>query len=195
MHVRHIATATIVAGLLSSSVAFAQKIDPAFTKARADRNAALRTGDKATFDKYTSEKFIVTDPTGRVENKAERGARVVPPATPPQGQPAPLEDDKVTPLTKDVYALTWHATQGGARMHFMEIWVKEKGTWKAAAVQVSRIAPPAPAGGGEGRRGEGGGGREGGREGGGGGEGRRGGGGGRRGGGEGGGGREGGGRE
>lgn len=158
MRLRYAATAAVVIGVFLASVASAQQIDPAFTKARAERTQALRVGDKAVFDKLTSDTFIVTDPTGRVENKAERGARVVPPANPPQGQPAPLMNEKITPYNNgNAIVLTWQAMQQGNPTHFLEVWVKEGGQWKVAAVQVSRPVPAEGRGEGGGRRGEGGG--------------------------------------
>lgn len=159
MRLRYVATAALVIGAISASVASAQQIDPAFTKARAERTQAMRAGDKATFDKLTADTFIVTDPTGRVENKAERGARVVPPANPPQGQPAPLMNEKIHPYNNgNAIVLTWQAQQQGQTAHFLEVWVKEGGQWKVAAVQISRPVPPAEGRGeGGGRRGEGGG--------------------------------------
>jgi ABC-type Fe3+-hydroxamate transport system substrate-binding protein len=159
MRLRNIAAAALVMGAVSAAGVSAQKIDPAFTKAREARTKALREGDKATFDKYTAETFIVTDASGRVENKAERGARVVPPANPPQGQPAPLMNEKITPYANgNVIVLTWQANQQGMPTHFLEVWVKEKGDWKVGAVQVSRPVPAGDGRGegrGEGRRGEG----------------------------------------
>jgi hypothetical protein len=134
---------------MSASIASAQA--PAeLTKARAERGAAMAAGDRAVFDKLTTEQFYVVDPTGRVENKAERGARVVPPTNPGRGGgPAPLINEKVSLYNNDMAVATWDANQGGAVTHFMEIWVKDGGQWKCAAVSLNR--PPAPAAGGEGR--------------------------------------------
>lgn len=155
MRLRYAATAALFIGAISASVASAQQIDPAFHKARQERTEALRVGDKATFDRLTAETFIVTDPTGRVENKAERGGRVAPPATPPPPAAVPpLANEKIHPYNNgNTIVLTWTAQQQGQTAHFLEVWVKEGGQWKVAAVQINRPAA--------------GGGREGGREGGG----------------------------
>jgi hypothetical protein len=76
MHRLHAATAVFVFVLGSTSVAFAQNVPADFIKARNERVEALAKGDKAGFDRLTASNFIVTDPTGRVENKTERGGRV-----------------------------------------------------------------------------------------------------------------------
>lgn len=138
---KYLASALFVLGLFSAGVVSAQSVDPAFQKARQERNAAMRTGDMDAFNKYTTDNFLVVDPTGRVENKQERGARVAaaknnPPPAGGGGQPQ-LLDEKI-----DVYGnsvvLNWHAPGPQAReMHFTEVWVKQDGTWKCATAHIS----------------------------------------------------------
>ena len=152
MRAMYVAATVLTASLISASMVSAQNVPAELTKARQERGDALAKGDRAVFDKLTTEQFYVVDPTGRVENKAERGARVVPPANPGRGGgPAPLINEKVSVYNNDMAVATWDANEGGAVTHFMEVWVKDQGAWKCAAVSVNR--PPAPAAGGEGRRG------------------------------------------
>lgn len=124
------ATALIV--LVSVSV-FAQTTDPEFQKARKARADAIRTGDQATFDRYTTENFTATGPSGAIENRAQRVARATR-AIPDNG--SALEEEKISPYG-DTIVLTWR--QGMNR--FLEVWVKDKGVWKVAAVQLTPIKP------------------------------------------------------
>ena len=126
--------------LVISTSAFAQQIDPEFTKAREARNEALATGDKATLERYTADTFIVTGPTGRVEDKAQRVGR----GDKPVGQnTAPREDETITPYGDDTIVLTWRqGNPRGGGMRFLEVWVEESGMWKAAAVQLTMIPNP-----------------------------------------------------
>ena len=144
MHRSFVATAAFVIGIVSASVASAQNMPADFLKAREERIAALANGDRAAFDRLTAANFIVTDPTGRVENKTERGARVVPPATPP-GVAAPREKETMAIYNNDTIVLRWSTSQGGATNHFTETWVKDGAQWKCATAHITRIAPAATA--------------------------------------------------
>jgi Domain of unknown function (DUF4440) len=123
--------------LVVASPALAQnKVDPEFLKARQGRIEALNKGDQAAFERYTADEFIVTGPTGAVENKAQRVAR----ANRAQQQPAAFEDEKITPYGDNTVILTWRQSgQGGGGTRFLEVWVKERGMWKVAAVQITPI--------------------------------------------------------
>lgn len=142
---RHfVATAALVIGLASASIASAQNVPADFIKARNERVDALAKGDKAAFDRLTAANFIVTDPTGRVENKTERGARVVPPTTPPPPA-APREKETMAMYNNNTVVLHWSTSQGGATNYFTETWVKDGAQWKCAAAHITRIAPAAAA--------------------------------------------------
>ena len=157
MRLSGVATAAVLAGVLSTSVAFAQDIPADLAQARAERREAMIRGNPAAYDKLTTAGFISVDQTGRVENKAERGARVVAPATPPQGPLAPPQrlNEHTTMYNNDMAVFFWQQTTPQGLQNFVETYVKENGQWKCAASSVS-LPVPAPAGGG-------GGGREGGR--------------------------------
>ena len=132
-----LSTAFVLVILTSAS---AQQIDPEFTKAREARTEALGTGDQAAFERYTADAFIVTGPTGRVEDKAQRVAR----ANKPAGQNAAArEDETITPYGDNTIVLTWgQGNPRGGGMRFLEVWVRERDTWKVAAVQLTLIPDP-----------------------------------------------------
>lgn len=137
---RLIVAAAVLIGFAFGSIASAQNVPADFVKAREERIAALASGDKAAFDRLTATTFIVTDPTGRVENKTERGARVVPPTT-PAGPAAPREKETMAMYNNDTVVLHWSTSQGGATNYFTETWVKDGKQWKCAAAHITRMAP------------------------------------------------------
>ena len=125
----------LLAVLVCASPAAAQQPDPEFTKARQARTDAIRTGDKATFDRLTTANFTATNPAGVRESHAERVGR----ADKPQGgggAPAALEEEMIS-VYGDTVVLNWKA--GNNR--FLEVWVKDRGTWKCAGVQITPIRP------------------------------------------------------
>ena len=150
----YVATAALVLAFACASVASAQNMPADFLKAWGERIDALATGDRAAFDRLTAATFVVTDPTGRVEDKAERGARVVPPATPPPAA-APREKETMAIYNNNTVVIHWSTSQQGATNYFTETWVKDGAQWKAAAAHISRIAPAAAGGAREGGRGRG----------------------------------------
>jgi hypothetical protein len=130
--------AALLITLVYISDGYAQKVDPEFVKARQARTQAIDKGDQATFERYTADEFIVTGPTGNVENKEQRVGR----ANKPLPQSATLEDEKITPYGDDTVILTWRQSQGQGGARFLEVWVKEQGSWKVAAVQITPIQAP-----------------------------------------------------
>lgn len=130
---RHVITTALIAFVLTPVLA-AQAIDPEFRKAREARTTAIRTGDQATFDRLTADNFTATGPTGVIENRTQRVGRATRPIV-DSGSP---EEEKITAYGDDTVVLTWR--QGATR--FLEIWVKERGAWKVAAVQLTPIQKP-----------------------------------------------------
>lgn len=164
MRLTSIASATLIAGVLSVSAATAQSLPADFVKARNERVEALAKGDRATFDKLTTDTFVVADAMGRVETKAQRAERVVPPQNPPQGGPAQRMNEHSAMYNNNTVVLFWQQMGGNGTMNFMETWVKDGAQWKCAAAHVSRPAAPGAGReggreGGQGREGQGGGGR------------------------------------
>ncbi len=152
-----VVTAAILAGLVGVSVAFAQDLPADLTQARSDRREAMIRRIPAAFDRLTAEAFVVVDQTGRVENKAERAARIIPLATPPQGPLAPPQrlNEHTAMYNDDTAIFFWQQNTQRGLQNFMETWVKEDGQWKCAATHVS--LPVAGGRGGRGGRGRGGG--------------------------------------
>jgi|SRR5581483_7869851 len=125
----------LVALFVCARVAAAQQVDPEFQKARQARADAIRTGDKATFDRLTTDKFTATGPTGVIETREQRVGRADKPL--PGG--GTLEEERIAAYGDSV-VLNWK--QGNNR--FMEVWVKDRGAWKCAGVQITPIQPPRP---------------------------------------------------
>jgi hypothetical protein len=150
MRLPRVATAAIVTGVVGVSIAFAQNLPADLAQARSERREAMIRGNPAAFDKLTAATFIAVDQTGRVETKAERAARIVPPATPPQGALAPPQrlNEHTAMFNNDMVVFFWQQNTQQGLQSFTETWVKEDGQWKCA---VSHVSLPAPvAGGGRG---------------------------------------------
>jgi len=122
----------LIAVLFCARSTAAQQLDPEFVKARQARADAIRTGDKATFDRLTTDKFTATGPSGVIETREQRVGR----ADKPQGGGGAtgLEEERIAAYG-DTVVLNWK--QGNNR--FLEVWVKERGAWKCAGVQITPI--------------------------------------------------------
>jgi hypothetical protein len=123
----------VVAVLFAASGVAAQQLDPEFVKARQARTEAIRTGDKATFDRLTTEKFTATGPGGVLETREQRVGRAGKPQ-PGGGPAAGIEEERIAAYG-DTVVLNWK--QGNNR--FLEVWVKDRGAWKCAGVQITAI--------------------------------------------------------
>ena len=147
MRLVHPAAAAILAGLLSVPL-YAQEIPADLTQARAERRESMIRGNPAAFDKLTTAGFISVEPSGRVESKAERAARIVAPATPPQGPLPPPQrlHERITMYNNDMVVFFWQQTMPQGLQNFTETWVKENGQWKCATSHQSLPVAPAPAG-------------------------------------------------
>lgn len=125
----------LLAALAFAPAAAAQQPDPEFVKARQARSVAIQKGDKATFDRMTTANFLVVNAAGVVETREQRVGRADKPL--PGGGGMGGEEEKVS-VYGDTVVLNWK--QGNNR--FIEVWVKDAGQWKVAAVQMTPIAPP-----------------------------------------------------
>jgi hypothetical protein len=147
-----LAAALILAGGMGTT-ATAQSVPAEFNEARTQRMDALFKGDRATYERLTTENFVTIDPEGRVENKAERAGRITAPATPRTG-PNPLMSGRMNERTavynNDTIVVFWQTKTPNGVQNFMETWVRENGQWKCAAAHVSRPAAPAEGRGGRG---------------------------------------------
>lgn len=147
-----LAAMLMVAGGFVTTAA-AQSVPAEFNEARTQRMDALFKGDRATYERLTTENFVTVDPGGRVENKAERAGRINPPATPPTG-PNPLMagrlNERFAVYNNDTIVVFWQTKTPNGMQNFMETWVRENGQWKCAAAHVSRPAAAAEGRGGRG---------------------------------------------
>jgi len=132
------AAALLIASFMYGSVASAQSVPDDFTKAREARTLAIQNNDRAMFEKYTSEKFILIEPTGKIEGRSDRAARMKPGAPAPQGQRPPRLNERMSLFNNDTIVVAWDQMNQGAMTHFLETWVKDSGTWRAAGAHVSR---------------------------------------------------------
>jgi len=130
--------------VLCAVPAIAQDMPADLTQARAERRESMIRGNPAAFDKLTTAGFISVEPTGRVENKAERASRIVAPATPPQGPLAPPQrlNERITMYNNDMVVFFWQQTMPQGLQNFTETWVKENGQWKCATSHQSLPVAP-----------------------------------------------------
>jgi ketosteroid isomerase-like protein len=130
--------------VLSAATLWAQSPEPAFLKAREERDQSIRTADAAVYNKYTTDKFIVVDQNGNVRNLADQDARFKAQAGRPpnaQAQPAAPHMEEKIDVYGDTVVLNWaQKNNQGATSRFTEVWVKENGTWKCAAAHASAVA-------------------------------------------------------
>jgi hypothetical protein len=138
---RATSVAMLLLAAVSVSTASAQSAPAEFNEARTQRMDALFKGDRATYERLTTENFVTVDPEGRVENKAERTGRITPPATPRTG-PNPLMsgrlNERIAVYNNDTIVVFWQTKTPNGMQNFMETWVRENGQWKCAAAHVSR---------------------------------------------------------
>jgi hypothetical protein len=133
--------AVVLAVLVCAPAASAQQVDPEFTKARQARTEAIAKGDKATFDRLSAAHFTATGPTGTLETREQRVGRADRAIGGGgggrgggRGPGGGLEEERIA-VYGDTVVLNWK--QGNNR--FMEVWVKEGGTWKVAGVQITPV--------------------------------------------------------
>jgi hypothetical protein len=145
MRLRSVGMVAILAWLVGGAVAFAQDLPESLTQARSERREAMIRGNPAAFDRLTADAFVGIDQTGRVENKAERAARIMPPATPRQGAIAPPQraNEHTAVFGDDTVIFFWQQDTQQGPQNFTETWVKEDGQWKCAASHFSFQTPPA----------------------------------------------------
>jgi hypothetical protein len=133
-----VATASLIIGILANVPASAQKLDPEFLKAREAREQALDKGDQTAFGRYTADDFFAVGGTGVREDRAQRVAR----ANVARRAPAVYLDEKITLYGDNTVILSWRTNAQNGEARTMEVWIKEKGLWKVAAVQVTPIQSP-----------------------------------------------------
>lgn len=135
---------SLVLCLLSAPIVSAQSIDPAFQKAREERDQSIRAADVAVYDKYTTDNFIVVDQNGNVRTLADQNARFKAQSSrPPTAQaqtPPPAHMGEKIDVYGDTIILNWaQMNNQGGTSRLTEVWVKQNGTWKCAAAHASTM--------------------------------------------------------
>ena len=134
----------VIIGLIFASSLLAQSVPSAFTKARAERDAAMKSNDANVYGRYTIDDFVVVMPDGGMQTKADRMALMAKAPKPAQSTPAPEQpasarDEKIIPVGSDTIILHWIAPIQGKDARFTEVWVKGSAGWKVAGAHVSMI--------------------------------------------------------
>lgn len=109
-------------------------VDPELLAAIEARTRAERERDLATFARLTVDDFTLTTARGQVLDKA---ARIEQLRTMPR--PDATRDDDVIRMYGDAAIRTSRVVWNGEPQRFLTVWVKEDGTWKVAATQVTPI--------------------------------------------------------
>ena len=103
--------------------------------------AALSKADEATLAPLYADDYTITTADGSAQTKAERVAWVKANAA----RLSTLEfQDLKTRVYGDTAVVTGRAT-GGVNSRFIQVWVKQGGTWRLVAGQVTDIATAQPA--------------------------------------------------
>lgn len=106
--------------------------------------AALRKGEEATLAPFYADDYSVTVANGTAQTKAQRLEWVK--ANAARMRALDYQDLKVQ-VYGDTAVVTGHATgsaEGAAPINsrFIQVWVKQGGTWRMVAGQITDIAPP-----------------------------------------------------
>ena len=126
--------AALVALISTPTLSPAQVPPPADLRAAARaRWDALSRADAATWDRLTADSFTVTFPNGQVLTKADRIPQIK--AQQPT-QPQPFEREHYQSVRN---GFVHRYRSGDAAV--MEVWTKERGAWRVAAVQVATVDP------------------------------------------------------
>ena len=99
------------------------------------RDLAVAKADVATWDRLTTEDFTVVTPDGTMLTKAERLAQLK------QQKPdtlRPVLQERVTRYG-DTAVRRIRRPSGAGEVWIMDVWVKDAGRWRVAAVQVTGV--------------------------------------------------------
>ena len=104
--------------------------------------AAISKGDEAALAPFYTDDYTVTTGTGDVQTKAQRLGWV-------KANKARLSTLEYQELKTRVYGdtavVTGRATGDAINDRIIQVWVKQGGTWRLAAGQITAIAPAQPA--------------------------------------------------
>jgi hypothetical protein len=135
------AATLLVIGLAVPARVGAQAPPPDFWAAQKQREQARATRDRATFDRLTTDGFIVVDAMGRLGDKKERLERMGRAGGGGRGGPfvaTQKMNERVSLYNGDTVVLYWQQNAPEGLEHVTEVWVREAGQWKVAAAHVAR---------------------------------------------------------
>lgn len=131
---------SILALVVSALVAVPAFAQSAPLKAAVDaRSSAMRAGDSKGWGKYTTDDFTVTGADGMVKTKQDRMTEI-------EGHPItttriPATDEKWRTYGGTTVIYTARITGTNDQPQRMTTtWVKQRGTWKVAAVHLTNVA-------------------------------------------------------
>jgi len=112
-----------------------------------DWMAAMLAGDTSRIENITAEDWVFTDPSGRVQTRAEsvaefKNGTLKIESTTPLGLKVNVYGDTavVNGRTKDKG--TYNGADISGEYQFTDVFVKRDGKWRAVATQVTRVMPP-----------------------------------------------------
>lgn len=113
---------------------------PDFLAARNQREEARANRDRATFERLTTDGFVVVDGMGRIGDKKERAERL----TRGGGGPGPFVaterlNERIAMYNGDTVVLYWQQKAPGGLENVTEMWVRDAGQWKCASAHVSQV--------------------------------------------------------
>jgi ketosteroid isomerase-like protein len=107
---------------------------------------AMIAGDTARIESITAEEWMFTDPTGRVQTRAEsvaefRNGTLKIESTTPLGLKVNVHGDTaiVNGRTRDKG--TYNGADISGEYQFTDVFVRRDGKWRAVATQVTRVVP------------------------------------------------------
>jgi hypothetical protein len=115
---------------------------PSLKAASVARTAAMRAGNSKVWAKYTTNDFMVTGVNGVVKNKQDRIAEIE--GHPLTGTPVPPTDEKWRSYGNTVVYTGSTTSADNKPQRITTVWVRQGGTWKVAAVQLTTVAEAAP---------------------------------------------------
>jgi len=138
-----VATLAIMLGL-SVQARQGQTVDPALKKAADGRIAAREANDADTYAKYVLDDAYFANADGVLSSKPERikalksGDKPLPPVKVSEDRYRMLGDTAIRTYRQDGVNAQGQKTAS----RWLEVWAKQAGEWKLAAVQFSNIAKP-----------------------------------------------------
>ena len=109
---------------------------PDLVKAIKARAEAVDKVDVATWERYTTSRFTVVQPTGNLLTRADRVAELK--QAKPAASPTPCTSERITMFAGGVGATRRCLDAAGA--WWLEVWTKAGSQWEVVAVQGTTAA-------------------------------------------------------